>query len=110
MRLIEQNTDVELVLLDLSLPDRDGFDALAEIGERYPTISVVVLSDHQDRDLGALGFIAKSTARDVMLSAFNLIFSGGIHIPPQMLDRSGQVTQKPVSVPPKRQVSAEISA
>jgi len=94
MRQIEQNPDVELVLLDLGLPDRDGFEILSELGERYPTISVVVHSAHQDRDrvmkaldLGALGFIPKSASREVMLSAFNLIFSGGIYIPPEILDR-----------------------
>ena len=31
MRRIEQNRDVELVLLDLGLPDRDGFEMLAEL-------------------------------------------------------------------------------
>src|SRR5215475_6078863 len=50
IRLIEENPDIELVLLDLNLPDRDGLEALAEIAERYPTVSVVVLSVHQDRD------------------------------------------------------------
>jgi len=87
MRQIEQNPDVELVLLDLGLPDRDGFEILSEFAERYPTISVVVHSAHQDRervmkalDLGAIGFIPKSAQREVMLSAFNLIFSGGIYI------------------------------
>jgi DNA-binding NarL/FixJ family response regulator len=89
MRLIEQNPDVELVILDLNLPDRDGLETLAEIAERYPTVSVVVLSVQQDRyrvakvlELGARGFIPKSTAREVMLSAFNLIFSGGVYVPP----------------------------
>jgi DNA-binding NarL/FixJ family response regulator len=38
-------------------------------------------------DLGAIGFIPKSARREVMLSAFNLIFSGGIYIPPEILDR-----------------------
>jgi DNA-binding NarL/FixJ family response regulator len=54
----------------------------------------VVLSAQQDRDtvmkaldLGALGFIPKSGQREVMLSAFNLIFSGGIYIPPEILNR-----------------------
>src|SRR5262249_36374840 len=76
MRQIEQNRDVELVLLDLGLPDRDGLEMLSDLGNRYPTISVVVLSAQQDRDtvmkaldLGALGFIPKSGQREVMLSA-----------------------------------------
>ena len=94
IRQIVANPGFELVLLDLGLPDRDGFDALAELRERYPAISVVVLSGYQDRDtvlkaldLGALGFIPKSAQRDVMLGALNLIFSGGTYIPPEILDR-----------------------
>jgi DNA-binding NarL/FixJ family response regulator len=70
-----------------------------QLGNRYPTISVVVLSAQQDRDtvmkaldLGALGFIPKSGQREVMLSAFNLIFSGGIYIPPEILNRREPAT------------------
>lgn len=113
MRQLAQHPDVELVLLDLNLPDRDGLETLAEFGERYPTLSVVVLSVHQDRatvmkalDLGALGFIPKSTAREVMLSAFNLIFSGGIYIPPEILNRSEPAAPQVAIASPKRQVSA----
>jgi DNA-binding NarL/FixJ family response regulator len=94
MQQIERNPDLELVLLDLGLPDRDGFDVLTDLAERYPTISVVVHSAHQDRDrvmkaldLGVIGFIPKSAKREVMLGAFNLIFSGGIYIPPEILNR-----------------------
>src|SRR5262249_41623396 len=67
MRLIEANPDLHLVLLDLNLPDRDGFAFLADLRRRYAAISLVVLSAFHERDnvlkvldLGALGFIPKS--------------------------------------------------
>jgi len=95
MLRISENPDLELILLDLNLPDRNGFDILAELRVRYPAISVVMLSASHDRDdiakaldLGALGFIPKSAQRDVMLSAFKLIFSGGIYVPPEILVRA----------------------
>jgi DNA-binding NarL/FixJ family response regulator len=101
--LINQHTDVNLVLLDLNLPDRDGFSALVELRERYPTLPVIVLSAVQDREnvvraleIGALGFIPKSEPREVMLGAMQLVISGGIYIPPQALP--GQ-TPKYLSAP-----------
>ena len=94
MQRIEENPDIELILLDLYLPDRSGFDVLVELRERYPAISVVVLSVSSDRDdisraleLGALGFIPKSAEREVMIGAFNLIFSGGVYVPPEIVAR-----------------------
>ncbi len=88
MRIIEDHPNLDLILLDLNLPDRDGFSVLADLRERYPAIAIVVLSALQDRhnviralDLGALGFIPKTTPREVMLSALQLVFSGGIYIP-----------------------------
>ena len=92
LRQLEQHGDVDLVLLDLNLPDRDGLDLLQELGARWPTVPVVVLSAFHDRDkvskaldLGAVGFIPKSARREVMCSAFNLVFAGGIYVPPEML-------------------------
>jgi DNA-binding NarL/FixJ family response regulator len=92
MRLVNEHPDVDLILLDLNLPDRNGFEVLADLRERHPAISTVVLSAFNDREnvakaleAGALGFIPKSSTRGVMLSAFRLIFSGGIYIPPEIL-------------------------
>jgi DNA-binding NarL/FixJ family response regulator len=94
MRYIAEHADINLILLDLNLPDRDGFSVLGELRERYPAISVVVLSALQDRphvvkalDLGALGYIPKSAQREVMLTALQLVFAGGIYIPPEILAR-----------------------
>jgi DNA-binding NarL/FixJ family response regulator len=91
LQVVADHPDVTLIVLDLSLPDRDGFALLAELRQRFPAISVVVLSGFPDRanvtralDHGALGFIPKSARREVMVSALNLVFSGGIYIPPEV--------------------------
>ena len=104
MRLIEAHPDLHLILLDLNLPDRDGFAMLADVRKRYATISLVVLSASRDRetviralDLGALGFIPKSAPRDVMVNALRLVFGGGIYIPPEALCRSESKEQQPVT-------------
>lgn len=94
MQCLNQNPDLELILLDLYLPDGSGFDILANLGERAPALSVVVLSASSDSeditralDLGAVGFIPKSAPRDVIVGALRLIFSGGIYVPPEILNR-----------------------
>jgi DNA-binding NarL/FixJ family response regulator len=102
MRIIEAHSDLHLILLDLNLPDRDGFAVLADLRKRYANISLVVLSALHDRenvlralDLGALGFIPKSAPRDVMVNALRLVFAGGIYIPPEALVRAESKPQRP---------------
>src|ERR1043166_1552700 len=89
MQLVADFADLELILLDLGLPDRDGFMMLQELREQYPTLAGVVLSALKDRSsvtralaLGAAGFIPKSASRAVMLGALQLVFAGGIYVPP----------------------------
>jgi len=106
MRLIEAHPDLHLILLDLNLPDRDGFAVLADLRKRYAAISLVVLSAFHERenivralDLGALGFIPKSAPRDVMVNALRLVFAGGIYIPPEALGRA-QSKEQPLQARP----------
>jgi DNA-binding NarL/FixJ family response regulator len=108
MQVVDDNPDVNLVLLDLTLPDRDGFSVLTELRERFPAVSVVVLSAAQERsnvvkalELGASGYIPKSAGRDVMLGAMQLVLAGGIYIPPQVLERD--TSPEPPPAPTSRQ-------
>ena len=81
---------MSLVVLDLDLPD--GLSALGELREQHPAIPVVIISGAQDYNiiiralnLGARGFILKSEQRQIMLSALELVFAGGIYIPREIL-------------------------
>ena len=94
MEAVASHPDINLILLDVNLPDRDGLSMLAELRERNPAVSVVVLSADQDRasvmkalDLGAMGYIPKSARTEVMLRALQLVFAGSIYIPPEVLPR-----------------------
>src|SRR5215211_2352963 len=99
--LIEQHADLEVILLDLNLPDGDGFNLLAQVREHSPQVSIVVLSASTDRDdvlrafdIGAVGFIPKSGQRAVMLAALKLVLSGGVYIPPEILARDQSSRQQ----------------
>jgi DNA-binding NarL/FixJ family response regulator len=110
MQVIAEHPDLELILLDLNLPDRDGFSVLTELGERNPPIPVVVLSAQQDRDsvnraldLGALGFITKSGQLEVMVKALELVFAGGVYIPPEIRARDQPLARQPDAKQPAKQ-------
>lgn len=87
------SSPVELVLLDLHLPDAPpdtGFQRVrAAAGEGTP---IVVLSGDVEThvirrllDAGARGYIAKSSTKDVTLSAIELVLRGGVYIPSEAL-------------------------
>ncbi len=95
--IVEKHPDLSLILLDINLPDRDGFSVLGELRDRYPTIAIIILSASNDQDevqrafsLGALGFIPKTTGREVMLNAIELVLSGGLYIPSEVLEASNR--------------------
>lgn len=82
----------DLALLDLGLPDCAGPEGLARLREARPELPVVVVSATSDPetilealDLGAMGFIPKTSTRDVLLNAVRLVASGGIYVPVEAL-------------------------
>lgn len=81
-------SDIDLVLLDIGLPDINGIDCLKAIRQRDPLMPVVMLSgnDRQENvkaaiDAGARGFIPKSAKKEIMLSAIQLVLAGGVYLP-----------------------------
>jgi DNA-binding NarL/FixJ family response regulator len=84
---------LDLVLLDLQLPGMDGFAALERLRRDHPSVPVVVLSASESPaharsalERGASGFIPKSTRGSVLLSALRLVLSGGVYVPPLVMD------------------------
>lgn len=82
-----------VVLLDLVMPGMPWTDGLAAMNLAAPDSAVVILSASDDRRLvletvrrGAKGFIPKTSSSRLMLSALRLVLSGGVYLPPAVLD------------------------
>lgn len=88
---VSADPDIDLIVLDLQMPDVDDLKLLTELCNTRPDIPVVVVSASEDCRVmqraiehGAAGFIPKSVANGVLVSAMQLVLSGGVYIPSEM--------------------------
>jgi len=95
MAVAEKNPDLDLVLLDLKMPDSNGVDAVGIFNTSHPDIPLVVVSGTDYRssiehamNSGAVGFISKASTSKDMLQALRIVLGGGIYLPPQLLQHA----------------------
>ena len=86
--LLEKNPDVDLILLDLTMPGISGFSGLIYLRAQYPATPVVVVSASDDvetirrsLDFGASGFIPKRFGVDTLRDAIPKVMEGDVWIP-----------------------------
>ncbi|WP_066097337.1 response regulator [Xanthomonas massiliensis] len=84
----------DVVLMDLSLPDRSGLEAMSEILQALPATRVVVMSMYDDTvhvreslDRGAAGFLVKDAAPEELELALRAAGSGQVFLSPQISAR-----------------------
>ncbi|WP_016916232.1 response regulator [Vreelandella stevensii] len=94
MAHIEAHDTLDLLLLDLSLPDADGLEGLKTLRSAFPWLPVAIVSAHQERQLvldaitqGAVGYIPKSTPGEQLLSALEQILQGQLYLPADIMRR-----------------------
>lgn len=83
----EQGLDV--VLLDIAMPGRDGLDVLQVLRRDWPRLPVLMLSTYPERQyavrcikLGAAGYLTKSADADDMIAAVRKVAGGGVYVTP----------------------------
>lgn len=93
LALVDENNDFDLLLLDLNLPGMSGLDSLQQLRHKLPATPIVVLSASEDRtkvlsaiELGAKGYIPKSSESNIIIKALQLVLSGGVYLPMAVLD------------------------
>ncbi|OAI20838.1 DNA-binding response regulator [Methylomonas lenta] len=106
--LLARDTPLNLVLLDVQLPGKDGLAGLAELKEAFPDLCVVMFSGLDDRELvfealrlGAMGFIVKTVSRQAFVEALRDVLSGKVYLPASAVGPQSVLS-------PVKAVSAEI--
>jgi DNA-binding NarL/FixJ family response regulator len=90
-RLLDSNSDVDLILLDLAMPGVRGFSGLMYLRAQHPSVPIVVVSANDDpsvirrcMDFGGAGFIPKTLGNDVIRTAIMRVLEGGVWTPPDV--------------------------
>ncbi len=81
----------DVILMDIGLPDMSGIDATREIKKRFPGISIVALTIHEDEEYffrmleaGASGYVPKRAAPEELLIAIRAAAAGEVYLYPSL--------------------------
>jgi DNA-binding NarL/FixJ family response regulator len=86
LSLLPELDEVHLVLVDISLPGKNGIALVADIKKEYPNLPCLILSGHQEQDYvrkslesGASGYVSKQNA-EAVIEAIKSILAGHLYL------------------------------
>ena len=88
LALLEADPDCDLLVVDLMLPEINGFSLLGIIAKRFPDVPALVVSALDDREsvqramkAGASGFVSKASPSNTLIEAVRTVLDGGVFTP-----------------------------
>jgi two-component system, NarL family, nitrate/nitrite response regulator NarL len=80
---LTQNSDIDLILLDVNMPNLNGLDTIKYIKQSFVSVRVLMLSAYNDAKLidqakkaGADGYILKNSSKDELISSIKKVANG----------------------------------
>jgi two-component system invasion response regulator UvrY len=105
MRLVRAR-DWDLLLLDMSMPGRNGIDVIKRVKGEKPKLPVLVLSMHQEQQYavralraGASGYINKDSASELLVAAIRKVVGGGVFVSEAAGELLARSTMRDVDAP-----------
>ena len=102
-----RNREVDVVLLDISLPGRSGLDILSQLRFAYPNLKILILSTYPEEQYairalktGAAGYLTKESAPEELITAIRKVACGGKYVSAALAERlafnvAGEATARP---------------
>lgn len=81
----------DVLVLDLSMPGRNGLDLIRVLKDECPALPILVLSMHHEEQYavralhaGALGYLTKENDSEVLVNAIRRVAAGGVYVTPNV--------------------------
>jgi DNA-binding NarL/FixJ family response regulator len=107
-----RNTPADVLVLDLSMPGRNGIELVKQIKDELPALRVLVLTMHAEQQYavrafkaGASGYLTKESASKELVSALTKISAGGVYVSLSMAERLAQSLNEPTDMLPHQRLS-----
>ncbi|MDF1657782.1 MAG: response regulator transcription factor [Verrucomicrobiales bacterium] len=98
LHLLDQTDEVDLAIVDVSLPDRSGLELIKDLRVRHEDIKCLVISSHDEEvyaervlRAGGRGYMMKDRAPDLLETAVKQVLSGGVFLSAEMTARMMEV-------------------
>ena len=104
--------DAHVLVLDLSMPGRNGVELIKQIKDEQPALRVLVLTMHAEQQYavrafkaGASGYLTKESASAELVAAVTKVASGGVYVSVSMAEQFAQSLNEPVGLLPHQRLS-----
>ena len=111
LRVIRKH-DLDVVLLDISMPGMNGLETLQLIKEEKPRLPVLMLSVHPEEQyavralkLGASGYLTKESAPSELLAAIRKVAAGGRYVNASLAEKLAEYIESDSGRPPHETLS-----
>jgi DNA-binding NarL/FixJ family response regulator len=107
-----RTTEAQVLVLDLSMPGRNGLELIKQIREEKPALRILVLTMHAEEQYavrafkaGASGYLTKESASAELVNAVTKVASGGAYVSATMAERFATSLNAPVETLPHQRLS-----
>ncbi|CAH2796622.1 MAG: Two-component transcriptional response regulator, LuxR family [uncultured Paraburkholderia sp.] len=102
----------EMLVLDLSMPGRNGVELIKQIKDEKPALRILVLTMHAEQQYavrafkaGASGYLTKESASAELVAAVTKVAAGGVYVSLAMAERFAQSLNEPTDLLPHQRLS-----
>ncbi|GAB4060355.1 response regulator transcription factor [Uliginosibacterium sediminicola] len=107
-----RTTPCDVVLMDVSMPDRNGIDTLKLVKKEFPKLPVLILSMHPEEQYavralraGAAGYLSKQGAPEQLVTAIRQVASGKKYVSAAVAEELANAIGEDVERPPHEKLS-----